>query len=157
MAEKPLAADLKGPLGDKPTLSDTELDQFLDDLLDSPDLEITPPDMLMSVGYRWEGHHITEIERIADALPPSVVRAKGFLEDESGMHIFNYVMGDWSIEKSDIPRERIQHQNIVVFIGPPESMDGIETASKSGSWSSLGVFPALLGRSHDDRPQIIRI
>ena len=134
------AASLKGPSSDRPKLSDAELDQFLDDLLDSPDLEITPPDMLMSVGYRWNGNDISEVGNIADALPSSVVRAKGFVEDASGMHIFNYVMGDWTVEKTDIPRDRIQHENVVVFIGPPDSMAGIETASETGSWSSLGVF-----------------
>ena len=135
-----LAASLKGPSSDRPKLSDAELDQFLDDLLDSPDLEITPPDMLMSVGYRWNGNDISEVGNIADALPSSVVRAKGFVEDASGMHIFNYVMGDWTVEKTDIPRDRIQHENVVVFIGPPDSMAGIETASETGSWSGLGVF-----------------
>ena len=34
-------------------LSEGELDKFIDDLLDSPDLEITPPDMLVSATYRW--------------------------------------------------------------------------------------------------------
>lgn len=131
---------LEAASSDVPKLSDGELDRFLDDLLESPDLEITPPDMLMSVAYRWEGQDLGEVERIADALPSTVVRAKGFVEDERGMHIFNYVMGDWTIEDTDIPRDRIQHQNIVVFIGPPESMDGIEAASRSGSWASLGVY-----------------
>jgi G3E family GTPase len=138
--EKSPSASLRESLSDGQKLSDAELDRFLDDLLDSPDLEITPPDMLMSVGYRWNGKNLSEVKTIAEALPSSVVRAKGFVEDESGMHIFNYVMGDWTIEKTDIPRERIKHLNIMVFIGPPESMEGIETASRTGSWSSLGVY-----------------
>jgi len=129
-----------GAASDTPVMSDDELDQFLDDLLDSPDLEITPPDMLMSAGYRWNGNDINEVKEIASALPSSIVRAKGFVKDGSGMHIFNYVMGDWTIEKTNIPRDRIQHENVVVFIGPPDSMAGIETASETGSWSSLGVF-----------------
>jgi G3E family GTPase len=138
-SESPVGS-LKGTASDTPVLSDNELDQFLDDLLDSPDLEITPPDMLMSAGYRWNGNDINEVKKIASALPSSVVRAKGFVKDGSGMHIFNYVMGDWTIEKTDVPRDRIQHENVVVFIGPPDSMAGIETASETGSWSSLGVF-----------------
>ncbi|MCG6879107.1 MAG: GTP-binding protein [Deltaproteobacteria bacterium] len=138
--KKPKTETSSGLASDRPKLSDVELEQFLDDLLDSPDLEITPPDMLMSVGYQWNGKDIAEVEQVADALPSSVVRAKGFLEDENGMHIFNYVMGDWTIEKTDISRDRIQHKNVVVFIGPPDSMSGIETASETGSWSSLGVF-----------------
>jgi hypothetical protein len=28
----------------------------------------------------------------------------------------------------------------VVFIGPPESMEGIEHATKTGNWSSKGAF-----------------
>ncbi len=138
--EKPLPDASADHVSERPKLSDAELDKFLDDLLDSPDLEITPPDMLMSVGYHWDGNEMAEVEGMANAVPDTVVRAKGFLEDGGGMHIFNYVMGDWTIERTDIPRDRIQHKNIVVFIGPPESMSGIETASKTGSWSNLGVF-----------------
>jgi G3E family GTPase len=140
VGEKPASGSAEDASSERPKLSDAELDRFLDDLLDSPDLEITPPDMLMSVGYRWKGENLAEIEEMAGAVPDTVVRAKGFLEDGSGMHIFNYVMGDWTIEKTEIPRDRIQHKNVVVFIGPPDAMTGIEMASKAGSWSSLGVF-----------------
>jgi len=126
--------------GDAPVLTSQELDEFLDDLLDSPDLEITPPDTLMSVAYQWNGDNLEEIRKLADALPSSVVRAKGFVEENDTMHIFNYVMGDWTIEKTDLPCERIKHKNIVVLIGPPESMDGIEKAAQTGNWSSMGVF-----------------
>jgi G3E family GTPase len=121
-------------------LSEEELQKFIDDLLDSPDLEITPPDTLMSVAYHWNGDNLEQIRAIAEALPPSVVRAKGFVDEKGNMHLFNYVMGDWTIEKTDVPRERITHENIVVFIGPPESMEDIEEASKTGDWTSKGVF-----------------
>jgi len=52
------------------------------------------------------------------------------------MYIFNYVMGDWTIEASPVPFERIKHKNILVFIGPPECVDGITKAAQSGKWSS---------------------
>jgi hypothetical protein len=39
-----------------------------------------------------------------------------------------------------VPKNRIQHRNTVVFIGPPESMEGIEQATKTGNWSSKGAF-----------------
>ena len=143
--------DFKGKTGEEPEdsvssksksriLSDEELEKFLDDLLDSPDLEITPPDTLMSVAYEWGGDSLTQIKMMADSLPVSVVRAKGFVEEAGGMNIFNYVMGDWTIEETDIPQERIEHKNVVVFIGPPESMEGIEKATRSGDWTTLGVF-----------------
>ena len=72
-----------------------------------------------------------EIEAIKDLL----VRIYG--ENKGGL-AFNKIISQ--IEKSEIPKDRIEHKNIVVFIGPPESMEGIEKASKTGSWSSLGVF-----------------
>jgi len=124
----------------KPILSADELEKYIDELLDSPDLEITPPDQLVSVAYQWSGNSLEQVEQMAEELPSAVLRAKGFVEEKGNVHIFSYVMGDWTIEKSEIPKDRIEHKNIVVFIGPPESMEGIEKASKTGNWSSLGVF-----------------
>jgi G3E family GTPase len=124
----------------RPVLSEEELDQFIDDLLDSPDLEITPPDTLVSVTYAWNGDDLEQIRAMAEALPPTVVRAKGFVEENGEMYIFSHVMGDWTIEKTDVRKDRIKHKNIVVFIGPPESMKGIEEASKTGDWIGKGVF-----------------
>jgi G3E family GTPase len=123
-----------------PVLSEEALDQFIDDLLDSPDLEITPPDTLMSVTYAWNGEDLEQVRAMAKALPAAVVRAKGFVEEKGEMYLFSYVMGDWTIEKTDVPKDRIKNRNIVVFIGPPESMEGIEGASKTGEWTSKGVF-----------------
>jgi len=121
-------------------LSEEELDKFIDDLLDSPDLEITPPDTLMSVAYHWNGENLEQIRAMANALPSSVVRAKGFVEEKGITHLFNYVMGDWTLEATEVANERIKHRNIVVFIGPPESMEGIDEASNTGNWTSKGVF-----------------
>ncbi|MDH3886618.1 MAG: GTP-binding protein, partial [Desulfobacterales bacterium] len=121
-------------------LSEEALDQFIDDLLDSPDLEITPPDTLMSVTYSWNGDDLEQVSAMAEALPAAVVRAKGFVEEKGEMYLFNYVMGDWTVEKTDVPKDRIKNKNIVVFIGPPESMEGIEGASKTGDWTGKGMF-----------------
>ncbi|RJQ85641.1 MAG: GTP-binding protein [Desulfobacteraceae bacterium] len=135
------AAEIPGASsgGKMGVLSAGELDQFLDDLLESPDLEITPPDLLMSVAYQWTGKNPEQIKAMAKALPDSVVRAKGFIEQEGKMLLFNFVLGDWSIEDPRIPGERVQHKNVIVFIGPPASMDGIEAATQSGSWIHLGA------------------
>ncbi len=121
-------------------LSDKELEQFIDDLLDSPDLEITPPDTLMSVAYHWKGDELDQISAMAKALPASIVRAKGFVEENHRVYLFNYVMGTWTVEETAVPKHRIKHRNIVVFIGPPESMEGIEQASRSGNWSGKDAF-----------------
>jgi G3E family GTPase len=125
-----------------PVLSEEELDQFIDDLLDSPDLEITPPDTLVSAAYHWNGDNLKQIGAMAEALPPSVVRAKGFVGEKGNIYLFSYVMGDWTLEAVDVPADRIKYKNVVVFIGPPESMAGIEEASKTGDWTSKGVYQA---------------
>ena len=123
-----------------PPLTEEELDRFLEDMLDSPDLEITPPDTLVSTAYRWRGDDLEQVRQLARILPSAVVRAKGFVDAGKGMHIFSYVMGTWTVEPTDIPLDKIQHKNVVVFIGPPESMDGISEATQAGDWTGQGVF-----------------
>jgi hypothetical protein len=94
----------------------------------------------MSVAYHWKGKDLEQIQTLAHQLPLSVVRAKGFVEVSGKTYLLNYVMGDWTIENLEIPGERIQHKNIVILIGPPESMEGIAEAAKTGNWESMGVF-----------------
>ncbi len=125
---------------DSSLLTDEELEQFIDDMLDSPDLEITPPDTLMSAAYRWEGANLEQIRTMAEALPTSLVRAKGFVEENGRMHLFNYVMGTWTVEESDVSKNRINHKNMVVFIGPPESMTALEKITSTGNWTGKGAF-----------------
>jgi G3E family GTPase len=137
------APNSAGPLPQNPIanpLSDEALDQFIDDLLDSPDLEISPPDTLISVAYHWEGNNLEQIRAMAAALPASIVRAKGFIEENKRMYLFNYVMGTWTVAETAVSKDRIRHRNTVVFIGPPESMEGLEQAARTGQWSSKGVF-----------------
>jgi G3E family GTPase len=121
-------------------MSAEELDKFINDLLDSPDLEITPPDLLMSVAYKWTGDNTDQIKLMAGALPASVMRAKGFVEENGNMLLFSFVQGDWTLEDPHIPAERVKHKNVIVFIGPPESMEGIETATQTGSWINMGEY-----------------
>jgi G3E family GTPase len=126
--------------GEKKVLSASELETYIDDLLDQPDLEITPPDALASVTYKWTGDDLSQIKAMADSLPSSVVRAKGFVEAEGRIYIFSYVMGDWTLEDPRIPAERIKHKNIVVFIGPIDSMEEIGRTVDTGNWSKGEVL-----------------
>jgi len=129
--------------GTRPPMSSEKLEKYIDELLDSPDLEITPPDRLVSVTYQWRGHDLEEVKSLAQRLPKAVLRAKGFLEEKGMTYLFSYVMGDWTVEASQIPKDRIHHKNVLVFIGPPESMEGIDKASKQGNWLNLGVFQPM--------------
>jgi len=126
--------------GSQKILSASELETYIDDLLDQPDLEITPPDALVSVTYKWTGDNLNQIKVMADSLPSSVVRAKGFIEAAGSMYIFSYVMGDWTLEDPDISAERIKHKNIVVFIGPIDSMEELDRAADPGNWLKGDVF-----------------
>jgi len=121
-------------------LSAAELETYIDDLLDQPDLEISPPDALVSVSYKWTGKDLSQIKAMADSLPSSVVRAKGFVEADGHIYIFSYVMGDWTIEDPGIPAERIKHKNTVVFIGSIDSMEKIGNAAETGNWVKGEVF-----------------
>lgn len=126
--------------GEKKVLSESELETYIDDLLDQPDLEMTPPDTLASVTYKWTGNDLSQIKEMADSLPASVVRAKGFVEAKGSMYIFSYVMGDWTLEDPGIPTERIKHKNTVVFIGPIDSMEEIDRVADKGNWSKGEVL-----------------
>ena len=121
-----------------PALSAEELETFLDGLFDSPDLQMTPPDMLISIALQWTGDQLQQISDLAGKLPPEVVRAKGFIESKGKLHLFNYVMGDWTLEISDIPLDRIRHPDTIVVIAPPESIEKIESLTRTGTWINLG-------------------
>lgn len=126
-------------------MTDEELDKMVDELLASPDVEITPPDRLMSVTYRWAGTDLSQVRAMAEGLPREVVRAKGFVEEKGVMYLFSYVMGDWTVEKSEVPRNRIHATNVVVFIAPPEAMAGIAEATKTGEWAYMGELQPFAG------------
>jgi G3E family GTPase len=133
-----VAAGSKGQ-NNQVILSPEELDDFIDDLLDQPDLESSPPDQLVSITYTWCGDSLTEIEDMAEKLPETVVRAKGFVLDKGLVHLFSYVMGDWTIEETNKSPREIEHINMVVFIGGLDSMPDIARAVSAGSWSAREV------------------
>ncbi len=133
-AQPDVTVDSKG-------MTDAELDAYVEELLNSPDLEITPPDLLVSAVYSWNGSDLDEVRKMAVDLPAKVIRSKGFVGEENGeWYIFSYVMGTWSIEKTNVPEHRIKNKNAVVFICPPDVMPGIEQALKNGNWTGRGVF-----------------
>jgi G3E family GTPase len=126
-------------------LTDAELDAFVEELLNDPDLEITPPDLLVSAAYTWTGSDLNEVRQMADDLPPNLVRGKGFIEEKGVWYLFSYVMGTWSIDKTHVPEHRIKNKNTLVFIGPPDVMAGIGDISKIGRWTSRGIFQPFSG------------
>jgi len=137
-AEAQLAA--AATLDKGPALTPEELDQYLEEMLETITSGMTPPDRLMSAAYRWTGDDLAQVKEIAGQLPASIIRAKGFLSNRGSNYLFSYVMGDWSLEPCEISSERIQHMNIIVFIGPPESIASLDQATAPGSWSQVSIY-----------------
>ena len=131
-------------ISDSSILSPEELDECINEFLDQPDLETTPPDQLASVTYKWRGDNFEEIKDMAEKLPSSVIRAKGFVQEKGKVHLFSYVMGDWTLETSTKASAEIEHMNMVVFIGALDSMDDIARAVAEGNWSAREVLQPML-------------
>jgi G3E family GTPase len=130
---------------DSKLLTDAELDVYVEELLNDPELEITPPDLLVSTAFTWNGTDLDEVRKMAHDLPADVIRSKGFVAENGVWHLFSYVMGTWSIDKTHVPEHRIKNKNTLVFIGPPNVMPGIEQALKQGNWTSRGIFQPFSG------------
>lgn len=129
-----------------PITTEMDLDRYIDKMLDSPDLEITPPDLLVSATYQWHGSGLDQIKTMAEKLPNNLVRAKGFVLDDGVVYLFSYVMGQWSLLPSDIDIERIKHPDTLVFIGPPNAVEEVTNATVGGDWTDRGVFRPAAGR-----------
>lgn len=127
----------------EPALSPEELDRYLDEMLETITAEMTPPDRLMSAAYHWTGDDLGQVEGLASGLPSSIIRAKGFLTHKGDNFLFSYVMGDWSLHKTNIPSDHIHHKNIVVFIGPPEAIALLAGVEATGSWSKLSTYQPM--------------
>jgi len=106
-------------------MTEAELDQYVEDLLNDPRASITPPDILMSAAFSWEGGDLSSIWSLSSQLPKEVVRAKGFLTADAKVFLYNYVMGHYTIIEQSAAAKEILN-NILVFIFAPEAQDALE-------------------------------
>ncbi|MEJ5378407.1 MAG: GTP-binding protein [bacterium] len=134
-----LSTRAQAPIPDDGTkgvmLSAQELELAIDELLADPNREVTPPDLLVSAIYKWEGQSLEAFREVALHLPKTVVRAKGFLAQGQGTYLFSLVMGKWEIQERQLPPERLYLLNRLVFIAPPDVMPQLEALTDR--------FPAL--------------
>lgn len=126
-------------------MSEDELDKFVEELLDNPDLEITPPDQLMSASYVWSGTDLNEVREMAGLLPRAMVRSKGFVGANNEWYIFSYVMGTWTLKKTPIAENRIKNKNTLVFIGSSEAIAELEPILDQGNWTDRGTLQPFAG------------
>jgi G3E family GTPase len=126
-------------------MSEDELDKYVEDLLDNPELEITPPDQLMSASYVWNGTDLDEVRDMAALLPPAMVRSKGFVGANNKWSIFSYVMGTWTLERTPVAEDRIKNKNTLVFIGSLEAIAELEQTLHQGNWIKRGTLQPFAG------------
>ena len=107
-------------------LTSAELEKFIEIMFNNPNPNLSPPDLLASTTWTLKQNKIQKIKSIVETLPPSIIRAKGFIEEKNEIYTFDYVMGDWEIKKSNINPAKIQHKNVIVFIGRPDSIKELE-------------------------------
>lgn len=111
-------------------LTSEELEKSIEQLLEDPNREITPPDRLLSAIYSWKGTDLEDFKDLAAKFPRAVVRSKGFISaDGHHVYLFSWVMGRWTVEEAQLPPDRIALLNRVVFIAPPEVMPQLASFS----------------------------
>ncbi len=123
-------------------LSSEKLEEFISSMLESPEFETTPPDQLASVTYVWHGEDLNEIRIMAENLTSAIVRAKGFVRGKETTHLFNYVMGDWTLNPYNPQSEKsgtLKNTNLIVFIGNMKAIDSLQKSLDSGHWSAREV------------------
>jgi G3E family GTPase len=133
------SAQASAPKG-LPPLSDEDLDRAIDSIIQGSLGEMTPPDVLMSAVYQWTGDDLSDFSRLAGKMPSGILRCKGFVFHSGRIRLFSFVMGDWSLDESTVPPERIRHKNVLVFIGSPEAIEALAETAAGDRWIQLGTL-----------------
>ncbi len=126
-------------VSDQIPISPAQLEEAIDNILENPDPDATPPDRLLSAIYSWEANNLDSFKKILPLLPKKIVRAKGFLIQDDTIFLFNLVMGQRNIEAYTPKKDITQLLNHVVFIGPPEAIAKLDKLSRD--------FPDLIKKS----------
>jgi len=121
------------------TVQPDQLEKAIDQILENPDPDATPPDRLLSAIYSWNADDIESFKKILPLLPKQLVRAKGFLTQDNTTFLFNLVMGQRNFEVYSTKKDIESLLNHVVFIGPPEAISQLDELSRD--------FPDLIKKS----------
>lgn len=124
-------------------LSPEIIEDYINNVLDNSESETTPSDQLASVTYLWHGDSLDEIREVAENLPPTIVRAKGILRAKATTHLFNFVMGDWTLEPYGLEVEKsgvLKNINMIVFIGNIAAIESLHNFLQAPQWSAREVL-----------------
>ena len=125
-----------------PELSSAEIDTIIDGLLEDPQRQMSPPDLLVSAAYRWTGGRYEEFDKAIRRFSQGLIRAKGFLEEAGKIYLFNYTFGQTRKDTPPRTESRMKHRNVVVLIGTPGTMELIDAAVRSGEWPHMAPYQA---------------
>ncbi|MGC8659500.1 MAG: CobW family GTP-binding protein [Desulfomonilaceae bacterium] len=108
-------------------LNDEALDKLIDSILVDEAAQISPPDKLISVTFRWHGGSVDDFIEIADNVPSDVIRAKGFVFGNNQAYVYSHVGHKYTVEPFEGARLVDRSANRVVFIRKEFKEDDIRS------------------------------
>lgn len=101
---------------DAALLNDDTLEEVVDRILEDEAAQVTPPDKMISITFRWMSGSVDDFRRIADKLPSDVVRAKGFIFENGKSYLYSHVGHSFDIQPFEGSRFLDKSVNRVVVI-----------------------------------------
>lgn len=111
--------------GARETEPEAALAAEIERLLRDPLRIVLPPDSLSSDVYVVRETTTAAFHALVKALPPGILRAKGFVRLEGNVHLFSWVMGKIELQRvayREIPETILGR---LVFIGRPDAVQGL--------------------------------
>ncbi|MCX5872634.1 MAG: GTP-binding protein [Deltaproteobacteria bacterium] len=97
-------------------LNDDALEEMVDRILEDEAAQVTPPDKMISIAFRWLSGSVEDFRRIADKLPSDVIRAKGFIFENGQSYLYSHVGHSFDIQPFEGSRLLDKSVNRVVVI-----------------------------------------
>ncbi len=119
-----------GPRQEEDLLKNDMFEEFVDMILVNDATQVTPPDKLTSITYRWLSGSVDDFRNIAEKIPLDVVRAKGFIFENGKAYLYSQVGHSYTIKPFEGPRLVDKSVNRVVFIRQEFSSTDIQSMFK---------------------------
>jgi G3E family GTPase len=116
LEQKDSAAEGTKEVKKESLLSESQLEEAIDQILEDQAAQVAPPDRLASMACRWMSGSVDQFRKIADNIPSDVVRAKGFLFEGGSPYLYSHVGRTYEITPFEGPPLDNMFLNRVVFI-----------------------------------------